>query len=523
MSIERSNTRRSASRTRSVNPHPVFWSGRTCAGRLAGVLAGPSCSSGLDHTTTLRSRCSHEGVKKPMSPTRPQGALSRRHVLRGLGATIALPFLDCMRPRRARASTTTALEKPKRCVFVYIPNGVNTLTWQIEQPGRQYVLPTPLASLERHRAKLTPISGLHHPTGLGKAHECDKIWLTGASLEEKRGVFRNTISADQQMAQFAGLETRFPSLELSITGGTLAWTREGVPLPAERKPSAIFERLFGVEEERSAVRERLQTRRSVLDAVLDEAKRLRQTIGSSDRSKLDEYLEAVRDVETRTRRADAWLDVPKPEVSEETRRRMSRSIPDAEAGLYYDTLYDLMVLALSTDMTRVITCMSGSESRALALPEIGIQQTRHELSHHNGDADKMHRLTQCDQFLTDHFASFLDRLESYRDEDETLLDRTIVLFGSGMSYGHSHGNANLPLILAGGGALGLQHGSHLDYNLPKIGSYELADPARHYSICLQPADSEARLSNLLLTLLQRMDVETESFADSLGPISELVA
>ncbi len=448
--------------------------------------------------------------------------LSRRHVLRGLGASIALPLLDCMRPAGADAAAIET--KPKRSVFIYVPNGVNTLTWQIQKSGADYELTEPLASLEKHRHNITPISGLHHPNGLGHNHQCDQIWLTGASLEKSNGSFQNTVSADQLMAEVAGMHTRHPSLELAITGGTLAWSRDGVPLPAERKPSAVFERLFGVEAGSVAQRRNgLRRRASILDLVLDEARSLRRSIGGADRLKLDEYLGAVRDVEGRTERADAWLDVPMPAVDQETRKRLRRNIPNTEAGLYYDTVADLMVLALRTDMTRVITCMSGSESSALAIPEIGIPQTRHELSHHNGVPEQMRRLTRCDTFLTERFSYFLDRLESIEEQGESLLDRTMVLYGSGMSYGHSHGNANLPMILAGGKGLGLRHGQHLDYNLPKVGRYDVTNPQEHYKLCLRPVDERARLNSLLLTMLHKMDVHTESFGDSLGSIGEMVA
>ena len=448
--------------------------------------------------------------------------LSRRHALRSIGASIALPLLNCMRPGRAQAAEVVT--RPKRSVFIYVPNGVNTLSWQIEKAGRDYELTEPLQSLAHHRHNMTPISGLHHPSGIGQAHQCDKIWLTGASLEKQRGSFQNTVSADQLMAEVAGIETPYPSLELAITGGTLAWSRDGVPLSAERKPSAVFDRLFGVEPggvERA--RRKLRRRASVLDLVLDEARSLRNAIGSEDRLKLDEYLNAVRDVEGRTERADAWLDIPKPDVDARTEKRLRRYIPDTEAGEYYDTVSDLMVLALRTDMTRVITCMSGSESHALAIPEIGISQTRHELSHHNGNPEQMRRLTRCDAFLTERFSYFLDQLEAIEEQGESLLDQTMVLFGSGMSYGHSHGNANLPVILAGGKSLGLEHGQHIDYNLPEIDRYDLSDAQNHYKVCLRPVDEQARFSNLLLTMLQRMDVQTETFSDSLGTIPELVA
>ncbi|MEQ8787988.1 MAG: DUF1552 domain-containing protein [Pirellulaceae bacterium] len=448
--------------------------------------------------------------------------LDRRHVLRGLGATIALPLLNCMVPSPARGAQS--LPQAKRSVFIYVPNGVNTLTWQIEKAGADYQLTEPLKSLEKHRQNITPLSGLHHPSGIGQAHECDKIWLTGAKISQEGGAFRNSVSADQLMAEVAALHTRFSSLELAITGGTLAWSRDGIPLPSERRPSVVFNRLFGAEPGGAEVaRRRLNRRGSVLDVVLDDARSLRGRIGGEDRTKLDEYLHSVREVEIRTQRADAWLDIPKPEVDAAVKANLSRNIPTSEAGDYYRTVYDLMVLALRTDMTRVITCMSGSESNGLPIPEIGVAQSRHELSHHNGDPEQLRRLTQCDTFLAEQFSYFLDRLASLNEGGESLLDQTMVLFGSGMAYGHSHGNANLPMILAGGKSLGLKHGRHIDYNLPKIGGYQLDNPKHHYGVCSRPVDSDAHLSNLLLTMLQRMDVPAQSFNDSNRVLTEILA
>jgi hypothetical protein len=442
--------------------------------------------------------------------------LDRRHLLRGAGAAFALPFLDCMQLRAARAD-----ERPKRSVFLYVPNGVNTLDWQIHTAGPGYRLTAPLQPLEEHREHITPISGLHHPNGLGEAHKVDRIWLTAAKLDQE-GTFRNTVSADQLMAEVAGVHTRFPSLEIALTGRTLAWSREGVPLPAERKSGVIFDRLFGVQPGGlAAARRRLERRSSVLDVVLEDARRLRHKIGGEDRSKLDEYLSAVREVELRTERADAWLDVPRPKVAPDLAEHLTRNIPDRDAGDYYSTIYDLVALALRTDMTRVVTCMLGNESHAFALPEIGVQQTRHELSHHNGAPEAMARLTQTDTFLCGRLASFLSALRAHDEQGESLLDRTMVLYGSGMAYGHSHGNANLPTILAGGRALGLKHGRHLDFNLPHIGAYDLEDTSAYYSLCVRPADGDARLCNLLLTMLHRMDVDMDSFGDSLRPLSEL--
>ncbi|MFN0076844.1 MAG: DUF1552 domain-containing protein [Prosthecobacter sp.] len=448
--------------------------------------------------------------------------ISRRHFLRGVGATVALPLLDCMIPARARAAVAT---KPRRSVFIYIPNGVNVLTWQITKAGRDFAFSGPMASLEKHRAHVTPISGLHHPGGIGGGHIVDKMWLTAARVKNEGGPFRNTVSADQLMAEANAPHTRFASLELSVGRGnnSLAWSRDGVPLPAEDSPKVVFDRLFGIEKGGIAQqRRRLQSDRGVLDSVLDDARSLKKRVGTDDRTKLDEYFEAVRSVEVRTERADTWLDVPKPKVEPADAARVGRNVPKSEAGDYYRTMYDLMVLALRTDMTRVATFMSGTEAQGLALPEIGVPQTRHELSHHNGDPVQMGRLTSADTFLVEQFSYFLDQLHATRDGDAPLLDRTMVLFGSGMSYGHSHGNANLPLVLAGGSALGLKHGQHIDYNLPKLGgAYEIT-AAKHYSTCSRPLDDNARMTNLLLTMLQMMEINAEKFADSLGPVSELV-
>ncbi|WP_425618280.1 DUF1552 domain-containing protein [Anatilimnocola sp. NA78] len=448
--------------------------------------------------------------------------ISRRHLLRGVGATVALPLLNCMRPIFA-AETPAA--KPKRSVFIYIPNGVNVLTWQIKNAGKDYELSEPLQSLEKHRANITPISGLYHPNGLGQAHECGKIWLTAAKVSQEGGAFRNSISADQLMAEVTAPQTRFGSLELSISRGptTLGWSRDGVPLPAEDNPKTVFNRLFGVEAGGVDVqRRRLNRRASVLDAVLDDAKTLKRNVGSEDRTKLDEYLTSVREVEVRTERLDAWLKVPKPKIEGPIAANLTRNVSKSEAGDYYRTMYDLITLALRTDMTRVVTYMSGSESNGLAIPEIGIPQTRHELSHHNGDPEQMARLSRSDAFIAQQFSYFLDSLQAIQDGEESLLDRTMVLFGSGMSYGHSHGNANLPTILAGGKSLGLKHGQHLDYNLPKIKQYDVANASGHYSICHKPVEANARLTNLLLTMMNKMDVNVEQFADSLGPVSELI-
>lgn len=447
--------------------------------------------------------------------------LSRRHVLRGLGATIALPWLDCM---GAPSPSGAAVSQPKRSVFLYIPNGVNTLTWQIEKAGADYQLSKPMASLERHRADITPISGLHHPMVIGKHHNCDKVWLTGADVPGDGGAFRNSVSVDQLMAEVQGASTRFSSLETAIEGHSLAWSRDGIQIPAERNTLNLFNLLFGVEKEsKETIRRRLSRRGSILDLVADDARRVNGKLGAEDRTKLDEYLTAVRQVEERTQRADSWLEIPKPQLDPADSARLSRKLDMTQAGEFYRLFYDLFVMALRTDSTRVITCMIGSEGSASGIPEIGISQTRHGLSHHNGDPEQLRRLTETDTFLIDQYSYFLDQLKAVKEGDTPLLDTTQVLWGSGMAYGHSHGNANLPTVLAGGKALGYKHGQHVDFNLPKIGKYNVADAGTHYKICSRPVDGDARLSNLFVTMLQRVGVESDTFQDSLRPISELLA
>ena len=296
-----------------------------------------------------------------------------------------------------------------------------------------------------------------------------------------------------------------------------------MPLPADDNPKTIFNRLFGEEVGGiGAQRARLTKRRSVLDAVLDDAKSLRLELGTDDRTKLDEYMHAVRDVEQRTERLDAWLDIPKPVVEKNLAAPFQRDVPKAQAGEYWRTMFDIIVLALRTDMTRVVTYMNGSEGNGLAIPEIQITQARHNLSHHNGDPVVLDRLAKSDAFIMQQFAHFLDELRKVKDGDEPLLDRTMVLFGSGMSYGHSHCNSNLPMLLAGGKGLGLKHGQHLDFNRPHLKEDYTLSYDEWRSLCGKPKDANARVSNVLVTMLQKMEVNAETFVDSLGPVSEIV-
>ena len=442
--------------------------------------------------------------------------IDRRHALRAMGTCISLPFLECMVPLRAAEQATAS---PRRSAFIYLANGVHSLNYQILTPGKDYQFSQSLKPLEKHRDVITPVSGLHHPGALGHHHNCISVFLTGGKLGPSD---RNTISVDQKMAQITAQQTRYPSMEIALTQGSLAWTADGVQLPALRRCSEIFDSLFeepkgGVDAQRKSLRQKA----SVLDDNLAEVRRLKKKIGSEDKGRLDQYLTSVREAEIRTRRADNWLDTPLPEISEADRKRTKRDIPKTQAGDYFRTVYDLMVLAFQTDVTRVATFSLGGEGDAFSIPEIGITESRHQLSHHGGDASYMEKLTNYDTFAIEHFSYFLTRLAETKDlNGKPLLDTTMSLFGSGMCYGHSHGNANLPLVLAGGTGLGLKHGSHLDFNRKAEGfkGYSVdADgglTSAHYQICGRPVNSDAHMSNLLLLMAQKMGVGIDQFGDS---------
>jgi hypothetical protein len=311
-------------------------------------------------------------------------------------------------------------------------------------------------------------------------------------------------------------------MEIALTQDSLAWTADGVRLPAMRRCSEIFASLFEEPKNgKAAQRRELRRKGSVLDANLEEVRQLERKMGTEDKGRMDQYLTSVREAEIRTRRADVWLDTPLPQISAADRQRTNRDIPATKAGDYFRTVYDLMVLAFQTDTTRVATFSLGGEGDAFAIPEIGITESRHQLSHHGGDPGYMEKLTNYDAFAIEQFSYFLTRLAETKDfGGKPLLDSTMSLFGSGMSYGHSHGNANLPLVLAGGSGLGLRHGTHLDFNRRSTNfqGYTFgpdgALTTAHYQVCSRPVNPDAHMSNLLLLMAQRMGVQIDQFADS---------
>lgn len=442
---------------------------------------------------------------------RQQWLLNRRHVLRGMGVSLALPLLDCMRPVFGADKTA----RPKRSVFIYLPNGVNTYDYQMRTAGKDYEMSKCLQPLTRHRDIITPISGMYHPHGLGHHHNCSTIWLTGGKIGQSE---RNTVSVDQLMATITAPQTRFASIELSNQGHSLAYNADGIQLPAQGNPGLVFRELFEEPKDGTARQRRgLHRRGSILDTVIDEAAALDRQLGAADKGRLEQYLTSVREVEIRTQRADKWLDVPRPKVDAGLASQLNRDVSLERLGEYLRTMYDILVLAFQTDLTRVATFSTGNEGTGPAVPEIGIKQDRHSLSHHNGNPKLLGDLLASDTFNFQQFSYFLDRLRDVKDADGPLIETTMALYGSGMAYGHSHGNASLPLVLAGGTKLGIKHGQHVDYNLTK--DFEGYD--KHPGVYFNAVNSKAHLSNLLLTMAQKMDVPVEKFADSNGTVSEV--
>jgi hypothetical protein len=439
--------------------------------------------------------------------------LSRRHLLRAAGAAVALPLLDAMLPRGfAAPSTFKAWEKSKvvhpRMMFCYVPNGVNILEWVPEKSGEKYELSPTLKAIEEHRNDFTVLSGLGHPHSQG-GHSGADTWLTAANLKGKAGAdYTNTVSVDQIAAEVHGRETRFPSIQLgdmSGTGGaghshTLSFDVNGTPLPAENSPRRLFERMFVPESagDRAATLKRFAERRSILDDIAGEAKSLDKKLGVNDRRKLDEYLSSVRQTEKQVERMQSWVDRPKPEVAETGLQLGSQPGNAHDRPMWIDVMLELAYLAFITDSTRVITFEWSREAGGYG----GGGENHHELSHHGGDSGMLTKLAAIDRFHLSRLGRFLSMLKSTTEGDGTMLDRSMILFGSGMNSGKGgeHSPKNLPTLLAGGKQLGFKHGRHLAFD----------------------QDKHPPLSNVLLTMTQRMGVESDRFADSTGTMSELV-
>ncbi len=441
--------------------------------------------------------------------------LSRRTMLRGAGAALALPLLEAMLPPATYGAPSTFKPLAKsgakpvpRVIFCYVPNGVNIKEWVPAAQGAGYALSPTLQPLTPYRAAFSVLSGLGHPNATG-GHSGADTWLTGANLRAVPGKdYTNTISADQVIADKVGAQTRFPSLELGDMSGTgsalhshtLAFDRNGTPLPCENNPQRLFERLFVPDDaaSREAALRRYAEKRSILDDVLAEAKALENKLGKADQAKLAEYLASVRETELRVQRQVAWIDVPKPKVSAAGLQLNSQPGNAHDRPMWLDVMLELSYLAFLTDTTRVITFEWSREAGGFG----GGGENHHELSHHGGDAGMLRKLAAIDRFHIERLARFLTFLRSTEEGGRTMLDHTMVVYGSGMNSGErgDHSPRNLPLLVAGGAAWGLKHGRHLAH-----------DPEKH-----------PPLSNVLLTVIQKMGVETEKFQDARGTLTGLV-
>lgn len=437
--------------------------------------------------------------------------LNRRAFLAGSGVSLALPWLECMGADAQPAS------RPKRFCAVYFPYGIvlrppesaaSEWNWFPSGSGEDFRFNRSLAPLDPHRRDLTVLGGLSHPKGRAMGgHDTADTWLTGAELKE--GHLQNTVSIDQLIAQRVGDQTRHPSLVLSTDGGvgeptrssTLSFSRTGQPVPADSRPRRVFDRLFGIDPgSLAAQRQRLDSSRSMLDLVLAHSHSLRARLGKLDRQKLDEYLTSVRQIERRVDRSQEWLDVPKPTVDA---TGLHLEADDSTPRELIRTMYDLIHLAFQTDSARVATYQLGNMNGATSLagkfpPLLGLANNMHKLAHDARKSDQgAEPLGRWDRFLTEQFAYFVGRLASTAEGDGTLLDRTALLYGS--SNSQTHVNQNYPLILAGGRGLGFRHGRFLEFG------------------------EDVPLSNLFVTLLNALDVETEAFGDSTSGLAEVLA
>jgi len=413
--------------------------------------------------------------------------LSRRNFLRSSGVMLALPLLDSTLPGALAADKAAAPRR--RMVAVTQTLGMHAPLFFPEQPGRDYTLSPYLEPLKEFRDDITVFSGVSHPQA-GGGHQAAVSFLTGAQ-HAGTDWFRNSISLDQVIAERMEAETRFPSLSVGFSN--LSWTRFGVQIPAEASAARLYARLFlagSPEELRTQVR-RLRDGQSIMDNVRDGAKRLQTDLGKEDREKLDDYFESVREVEQRLHRAEEWAKKPKPTVTVP----QPQDIASGNDILgKTQQLIDVIHLALQTDSTRVVTLSMGGMASVLAVP--GVTQGWHDLSHHGNEPRKIAELRILETAIMKTVGYLLGKLKGTREEGETLLDRTLVLFGSNMGNASSHETSNLPVLLVGGG---FKHGAHLAF-----------DRKNNTPLC-----------NVYLSMLHRLGLEVKSFGSSTGTIRGL--
>jgi hypothetical protein len=426
-------------------------------------------------------------------------AISRRRFLQGVGVAMSLPFLDAMQPTLARAVSSSPLApdaKPRRMLGICNNLGVRPDLFFPTGTGREYVASPYLKLLEAHRNDFTVISGVSHPNVDG-GHPSDISFLTAAAHPASSS-FRNTISLDQYIAERIGTLTRFPSLTLAVNGAarSLSWTGSGVAIPPEERASDVFNQLFlqGTPEQVNAQIHRLDTGRSILDAVAEQAKELQHDVGARDRSRLEQYFTSVRDLEHRLQESREWERKPKPVVNFAAPVELTSP---AQYMAKVKAMYDLARLAFETDSTRTITLMLNSVGTpVVTIAGETITDSYHNLSHHGKSDDKLAQLKVLDESHMKLLANLFSDLKAVKEDGESLLDRTMILYGSNLGDANAHSTTNLPTLFAGGG---FHHGQHLAF-----------DREQNYP-----------LPNLFVSMLQRMGLSEEKFASSTGAMRGL--
>ncbi len=430
--------------------------------------------------------------------------LPRRTVLRGLGATVALPLLDAMHP----AFTLRGQAAPgpvARFQAFYVPNGMAIPYWKPKGEGTGYELSPILGPLASFKDQMIVLSGLNASWNYIHAGASGSF-LTGTTRGGTNEIeIIADVSMDQLLARHFQDETQVPSLQLSLdppnnagacTGNlscvythTLSWRSPTLPLPTESNPRAVFETLFGDSgtTDPEARAERLQQHKSLLDSVGDKLAALRRELGPGDQTKMEEYTDAIRDVERRIERAEEQSDLELPTVEQ------PQGAP-SDFEDHYDLMMDLQVLALQSDLTRVIAFMIGKEQSARPYPQIGVPEAHHPLSHHNDDPTLVAHMSKINAYHTSLFARYLEKLRATPDGDGALLDNITILYGSGISNSTRHSGIDLPLMLAGGGAGRLPSGRHIRYT------------------------DEPSMANLLVTLMDKMGVPVERIGGSTGAL-----
>ena len=440
--------------------------------------------------------------------------LDRRTFLLGTGVSLGLPWLECM----ASGEAPKQPSPPRRLCAMYFGFGVSLpkegsqqamWRWFPNGEGSDFKFTETLKPLESLRGNLSVLGGLSHPSGRKMGgHDTGDTFLTGAFLNNR--YLRNSVSVDQVAADAFADQTRFSSLVLSTDGGvgeptrssTLSYDHKGRPLPALHQPQQIFDRFFGAgDADLIAQRKRLKSAAGMLDRVLEDSRSLRRRLGSQDREKLDEYLASVRQIEERVTRSQQWLDIPRPELRDEERDMLHLDSDETAPKDFIRTMYDLIYLAFRTDSTRVatyqITNMADASSKAGKFPQLqGFKDHLHTLAHGWNKPEGAVKLGEWDRFMVSQLSYFLDRLASAQEANGSILDNSLILYGS--SNSQTHNNNNYPLILAGGRQLGLHHGRYLKFA------------------------KEVPMSNLLVTMLNQIGVPNDSFADSTGTLSELL-